>query len=416
MRARRLTTSPVTTRSRSEKKDLGRRLRDRGWAEEGQLRLALERQRRSGGALSTALLELEAVSESRLLDALAELHGLPPAGATELDEIPPTVIALVSPREASRYRVVPFAAVGGRADVATDRPGAIEELDELSFLLGRRLAVHVTTEVRLVEALERWYGIARPSRLGELVARLTAPPPGSEPPSDTPSVPDVSSRPLPGAPVWHQEESRTPIVTSRFRPRAPTVPPDPRRVISLTAEERQALSAGRGPAGSIVAARFLDEALHRLQLAATARQVGDVVLEATSGDFDWVALLRRRRDRWVGWLGTGHGLVTDRLRSCDFGDSEPSFVLELEPGDDLWTGPLTLLPAHQRLAAAWGDDLEGRFTAGGLRLRERLVGVFLGRRPAERAPNLDDEALRQLLGAAGRALQTLLAAEHRAGR
>jgi hypothetical protein len=403
----------VATRPKSAKKDLGRLLLDRAWADEEQLRLALERQRRSGGALSTALLELDVLSEGRLLTALAELHSLPPAGATELATIPSTVIALLSPREASRYRVVPFAAVGGRADVATDRPDALEDLDELSFLLGKRLALHVTTEVRLADALERYYGIARPARLGDLVARLTGAPRPSQPKVGPPAAPEALADATSQGSHWSEveEETRAPSITSRFRPLSPTVAPDPRRVISLTAEERQALSGTGAPSEPVGGARLLEDALVRLQLAASASQVGDTLLQTLAGDFELVALLRPRRSRWVGWLGAGHGLASDRLRACEFGDSEPSFLLELEPGVDLWTGGLAPLPAHGRLAASWGGDLAGEFTAAGVRLGERLVCVLVGRRKPNHVPALDDGALRELASAAARAFQTLLAGE-----
>lgn len=396
----------MTTRSKSAKKDLGRLLLERGWATEEQLRLALERQRRSGGALSTALLELEVVSEGQLLNALADLHGLPPAGAAELASIPSTVVALLSPREASRYRAVPFAVAAGRADVATDRPDSLDELDELSFLLGKRLAVYVTTEVRLADALERCYGIARPARLGELAGRLSGAPRPAESRSLQPKPP-AGADAVPGAPVWQEEPERASVVTSRFRPLSPSVAPDPRRVIALTPDERRALRAE-----ARAQAQPLEDALLRLELADSARQVGDTILEALAPHFEVLVLLRPRGDRWVGWLGIGPALDVDRLREADFGDAEASFLLELEPGVDAWSGSLAPLPAHRRLSAAWGGDLGGTFTAAGVRLGDRLICVLLGRPRLEEQPALADRDLRRLCDAAARSFQALLAGEH----
>lgn len=328
-----------------------------------------------------------------------------------MTSIPGTVLALLSPREASRYRVVPFAAVGGRADVATDRPDAFEELDELSFLLGKRLVVHITTEVRLAEALERCYGIARPARLSELIARLSGPPrPAPTPAASPPAQESPPELYPPGAPMWHEEEARPSIITSRFRPLTPVVPPDPPRVIPLTPEERRALgeSVRAAPSPGV---RLLEDALGRLQVATSARQVGQTLLETLSGDYTWVALFRARHDEWAGWLGTGPGLSTDRLRSCELRASEPSVVLELQPGLDLWSGVLAPLPAHARIAAAWGGSLEGEFTVAGMRLRDRLVCIAIARRASDRPRGLDDQALRQLFAAAGQSFETLLTGE-----
>ncbi len=396
----------MPTRSKADKRDLGRLLLEREWVEDEQIRLALDRQRQLGGSLSTSLLEIEALSEGRLLSAHADLHGVPAAGTAELGTVPPAVIALLSPREASRYRAVPFAVAGGRADIATDRPEAFDELDELSFLLGKRLAVHVTSEVRLAEALERYFGVRRTARLAELAARLQAPAtPAPAAPRATPALPES----LPGAVPGPADASRPPAVGGRFRPLTPTVPPDPRRVVALSESERRALSAASSGA-PMPAARPLevDDALMRLPVATSARQVGQLLLVALEPAFEQLVLLRPRQEEWLGWMGRGEGLETWKLESLAIAGSEPSVIEQLSPGRDLWWGELAALPAHRRLVATWGGSLEGSFAAVGVRLGARLLCVGIGKLAPGRIPEADAEAIGRLLEGAAGAFQALL--------
>src|ERR1700730_8476237 len=62
--------------------------------------------------------------------------------------------------------------VGGRRDVAMQDPRNLVCQDEIAFACGRRVKVHVLHELRIFEALQRYYREECPSRYGLLLDRL----------------------------------------------------------------------------------------------------------------------------------------------------------------------------------------------------------------------------------------------------
>jgi len=151
---------------------LGQLLVARGWITVQQLTRALKNQNVAGGRLGTCLLEMDAISEELLLKGLAEQHGVPAAGVDDLRGIPDEVIGLIPEKLARRCRAVPFYVEGGRLDLALMDPRNLSAQDEIAFASGKRVKVFVAEEVRILEALDKYYGEECPSRFGLVLDRL----------------------------------------------------------------------------------------------------------------------------------------------------------------------------------------------------------------------------------------------------
>jgi hypothetical protein len=151
---------------------LGQLLVARGWITVQQLTRALKNQSVVGGRLGTCLLEMDALSEDLLLKGLSEHLGVPAANLDDLRHVPDEVLQLLPEKLARRCRVVPFQALGGRLDVAMVDPRNLAYQDELAFASGKRVKVHVAHEIRVFEALERYYGEEIPSRFTLMLDRL----------------------------------------------------------------------------------------------------------------------------------------------------------------------------------------------------------------------------------------------------
>ncbi|HWN43709.1 MAG TPA: hypothetical protein VNW71_15890, partial [Thermoanaerobaculia bacterium] len=151
---------------------LGQLLVARGWITVQQLTRALTTQQVVGGRLGTCLLEMDSISEDNLLKGLSEQHGVPTVSLDDLRGIPDEVIALLPDKLARRCRAVPFRVVGTRLDVAMLEPRNLALQDEIAFASGKRVMVHVAHELRIVEALERYYREEASSRYSMLAERL----------------------------------------------------------------------------------------------------------------------------------------------------------------------------------------------------------------------------------------------------
>jgi hypothetical protein len=151
---------------------LGQLLVARGWITVQQLTRALQNQNAVGGRLGTCLLEMEVLGEDLLARSLSEQLGLPAAGIEELRGIPDEVLHLIPEKLARRCRAIPFRLAGGRLDVAMQDPRNLVCQDEIAFASGRRVKVHVLHELRIYEALQRYYRGECPSRYSLLLDRL----------------------------------------------------------------------------------------------------------------------------------------------------------------------------------------------------------------------------------------------------
>jgi hypothetical protein len=406
---------------KAQVRDLGQVLIDRGWMGEASFERARIRHQRLGGHLTTAVLESGSVAEGRVLQAMGEVHGLPVVGGEDLTQVPADVVGLLSARDAVRFRVVPFAATTSRVDVATDRPDNLKELDELSFILGRRLSLHVTTEARLAAALNRFYGYTIPTRLVGLLERLERgfPHAGEDAGreardeaharQEAEGIPPIPVGPEPAAaataPPGSTEPPRPIGGKGRFRPLSPLVPPDPRRTISLTDEERVALRSGsavddgsRHPA--------LLEAIARIELASSASQIAESLLDGLEPWLERLVVLRGSAGELVGWKT--REAREDVLRLFRVTADEPSVFADLLEGGPLYAGGLAATVPHERLAACWDGDLTGTYTVLPVRIGTRPICVVLGRAKDPEAATVPPEALRRLREAAEHAFRTLL--------
>jgi hypothetical protein len=151
---------------------LGQLLVARGWITVQQLTRALQTQNAVGGRVGTCLLEMEVLGEDLLVRSLSEQLGVPAAVIEDLRGIPEEVLRLIPEKLARRCRAIPFRVAGGRLDVAMQDPRNLVCQDEIAFACGRRVKVHVLHEVRIYEALQRYYHEECPSRYSLLLDRV----------------------------------------------------------------------------------------------------------------------------------------------------------------------------------------------------------------------------------------------------
>ena len=165
---------------------IGELLVQAGLVTEDQVEQALTAQRIHGGRLGTNLIVLGFVSERQLAGALSSQLGIPLVETDRLEVLHPEVLSVIPKHLAERYRVVPFEVEpeSGRTSIASAEPSNLHQMDELQFVLERRLRLYLCPELVLASALERHYGIAREARFvalskGPVQARKQPPPSAS---------------------------------------------------------------------------------------------------------------------------------------------------------------------------------------------------------------------------------------------
>lgn len=397
----------------------------------------------AGGRLGTCLLELNALTEDLLLKALSEVHRLPAAGAEDLRSVPEETIAVLPARVAVRWKVVPFRAFQTQVHVAMLDPRDLNCRDEIAFALGKRVEAHVASEVRIFQALDRYYGEECPSRFANLAERLdrarylwreeearvaaAAPAETSrhvwEQPEAAlfgdlqPAPAAAPDRPRPAPRPAAAPSTPVPAPTGPSAPSEPPPAPSPALSVSLSDEERADLVEGMGgeeddgddtrpvPADAPPLPLTFEEVEERLGRATDPDEVGRLLVGFLGHMFERVALFRVLRDRVEGWRGAGDTLDQAGLQAFRAGFDQPSLFLNLRQAGSFYVGPLGAMPVHKTLARAWGGALPHECLLLPVRIRGRLVTVIYADREPDGLGPLDLEALVSLAASAAEAFE-----------
>ena len=140
-----------------KRKPLGQILIEEGLLTEKELEEALAHQAKNGGALGRVLIDLGVATENDILLAIAKQAGMDIIDLEHL-EIPPDVLAMVSPSVAQVYRIIPVNFESGTLTVAMADPLNVNAIDDLRFMLNCEVNGAVSNEQAVAEAIEKHYG------------------------------------------------------------------------------------------------------------------------------------------------------------------------------------------------------------------------------------------------------------------
>jgi len=143
---------------------LGELLIKKNLLTQAQLEEALQAQVIFGGTLGTILIEMGLITENVLAEVLAKLLNLPCLKPNQLENIPEHVINIISPELAEKHKVVPVSVNGKKLTLAMESPHDLKSIDEISFRTGYIIQPILALEVRLIFALEHYYGVKRTMR------------------------------------------------------------------------------------------------------------------------------------------------------------------------------------------------------------------------------------------------------------
>ncbi len=170
------------------KKRLGEMLLEAGAIDEAQLQAALGHQRKWGGKLGQALLDLQLTTEAHILAALSKKFGYQ---AVSLATLPRTLqleaaLKLVPRELALRQMLLPVSCDSSSVQVAMADPSNIAVIDELAFRTGRRVRVVLAGDRDVAAAVRRFY-------FADDEASLPVPPPRAPPSPDAPAAPRLET-------------------------------------------------------------------------------------------------------------------------------------------------------------------------------------------------------------------------------
>ena len=364
------------------------------------IRAALQNQVIFGGRLGTNLLEIAAVQEPDLAEALGRRYRVPVlSGPLKLDR---AALALLRPDVADRHDVVPYLVADRRLAILVCDPSNLAMLDEVAFATGKQVHPIVVPEARLWVLLREGYGIDRQLRgidvdfggLQRIVPAATA---------ELAPVAAVSQDLIDEAEfsaiygktgAWALGEVAAPA------PSIPAVPAPDDDVIELSdllvpepAELAPAVAAALAPgAGHVAPARFVppaprpeepdppplgfDEALRALEGVTDRTAIARIVLRYARSRFRRAALLTVNRGAAQGWQGAGEGLAGGRARRIRIALGARGILDTVVRTQAHFLGPLPKTEANVRLLKQLGGGVPGNALLVPILALGRVVNLF----------------------------------------
>jgi len=364
------------------------------------IRAALQNQVIFGGRLGTNLLEIAAVQEPDLAEALGRRYRVPVlSGPLKLDR---AALALLRPDVADRHDVVPYLVADRRLAILVCDPADLAMLDEVAFATGKQVHPIVVPEARLWALLREGYGIDRQLRgidvdfggLQRIVPAATA---------ELAPVAAVSQDLIDEAEfsaiygktgAWALGEVAAPA------PSIPAVPAPDDDVIELSdllvpepAELAPAVAAALAPgAGHVAPARFVppaprpeepdppplgfDEALRALEGVTDRTAIARIVLRYARSRFRRAALLTVNRGAAQGWQGAGEGLAGGRARRIRIALGARGILDTVVRTQAHFLGPLPKTEANVRLLKQLGGGVPGNALLVPILALGRVVNLF----------------------------------------
>jgi hypothetical protein len=306
-------------------KRLGEILVGKGLISQDALRAGLDACRRNGGRLGTWLVRLNLISEERLLDALWQQTGCPPASARDLGLARADVRALLPESFARRNLIVAFGRRGRYLDVAMANPNDLLAVDEIAKVTGLTPRPHVSTEAAIMNAFEPASGhTPQPSGPAHVETRAA----GQE---------WWDFWKLESAPAQLMEALDAPVC----RPPASAVATFP-ALLPVTATAKVLVTKDIADLGEALAA-----VTHR-------DEVAELALGYLGGHASRVALFSIYRGNVMGWAAHGDAIVEEDFHAMVLPLDRPSLFLNLTKGVEMHVGPLGPSESNEQLNDALG--------------------------------------------------------------
>jgi type II secretion system protein E len=154
---------------------IGQILVDKGMITAGQLEAGLEEQKKSGEFICTVLVRMGFVPREKVFSELSLQLGIPYLELKGRD-IELLIIQKVPAKFASHYKIIPVEFKDNQLIVAMADPLDVRTLDDLRLLLGLEVKGALASEVEILDAIRKYYGIGAET-LEEMIATKT---PGEE--------------------------------------------------------------------------------------------------------------------------------------------------------------------------------------------------------------------------------------------
>lgn len=356
---------------------IGDLLLQQGVITQTELEEALKYQVIFGGKLGTNLIEMGVLEEEDITRALSRKFKVPAVDLDQIMHVAPEAIAAIPAELAGKYRVLPLLLEGRRLTLAMADPADLKAVDEIAFRTGLIVRPQVAAEVRLVLALEKYYGIERDRRYIHAAKKVEVkkkkhPPAMAQTPETTPPA-------LPPEETWDISLPKPAsleggeAVLAGLPPALQAAGEEELLELEEADVHEEAPEEGStgiiDPLGEESAAEMLVEAQDRDEILAA-------VLGSLARDFSRCAIFLVRGELAMGWkcaLGRQAAPGFDLLQ---IPLDEPSVLKTVAEGKSYYLGPIPRSPFNSMMLQEMGGTVPTAALLVPLLMMGRVVGIL----------------------------------------
>lgn len=333
-----------------------------------QLEEALEAQAVFGGRLGTILIEMGAIGEFDLAQALSRQLGFPFVHSDQLVDIPASALNALTPELAQKYQVLPIRLENRTLTVVMVNPCDLKAIEELGFRTGYVIRPIVAPELRLTYALEHYYRLPRKTReyvthpvVRKELARLRrGGPDAAAPIASPPRDPEITD---PGGDLAD--------LAAEVAPPRPATPTAVRGEKSVDGVRPPGLKAN--PAALPLS---LESAARRLSAVRHHDDVAAALLLYLGARYARVALFKVSGEQAIGWHSAHNGQPISGLQNLRFSLKEASALQAAFTTQKYVSGPLGKSVADLALLKLFGDPAPTNGLILPLSMNGRVVSLI----------------------------------------
>jgi len=343
---------------------LGELLIKRNLLTQAQLEEALQAQVIFGGTLGTILIEMGLISENVLAEILANLINIPCLKPDQLENIPEHVIKIISPELAEKHKVVPVAVNGKKLTLAMESPHDLKSIDEISFRTGYIVQPILALEVRLIFALEEYYGVKRTMRYiappKHVRDELDKAPIFHTPDGPIPAAEDDGDLSEPGSEQIYQRPDKTAAKEAEEKPAEGIEELDDIDVIEDLVDEDVTLESTSAA----------------LVKTADRNDVADAIITYLGANYARAALFMVVAGQVTGWRSAKDGVPIPGFDQLQLPLSEPSVLKTAVDSNSFFLGPIQQSGANLALTTFLGKPAPTTALLMPMSMLGRVVGLI----------------------------------------
>lgn len=289
-----------------------------------------------GGKIGTSLIELGLIEEETLARFLSKKLAVPYVHPDQLHDIPDDVIKQVPRGLALKYKVVPIKFEKKRLSLAMADPADLTAIDEIAFITDYIVKPLIAPEVRLLQALGKYYDYEIEERFQNIISRI-----GEWKGS--------------AAEAEAEQKAHTQI--------------DEESLEEAVIVEEEVYSER-------VEKYSIDSVSQALAAATSRDEIGEVLIRFLGQEFDRAALFVLRDNQANGWKGVKSGRDLDNFNQVSLSMEKASVLKTVVEDNSPYLGGITNKGQNAKLIEALGGDRPTAALLMPVQLAGRVVNVL----------------------------------------